>query len=435
MKKQIFHDAWVALSVVSMLAAPTLGILLPTIDSKCNCYLTNTTVQNFFSTHKFFDFRNMPQNVNPTPPLQDVAANTNANMTSSYFASPEWKNYWEIQSWNNSARLNGSIGGDASVLMVNSPNNVYLERNNDTKSSSTTYLTMRTVRHDNFQSAAEFDSVSGDYQYLSMRMLARTRGAAGAITAMFTYRGGDAASTVQEADLEVRTSDPKNVIQYTNQPSDHNNTGSTRNITLPDRLTWSEWQHHRVDWTPGSSTWFVNGQLVSRITSQAPRDPSRILFNAWSDGGSWSGSMTVGTEAYLQIQWIDIVFNNTNPNSGSHPSTHGGRCANICSIDQTRTIGTPVLISSDTGGGNCSVAWRELQEAGRTTVANHLTGQACSAAKYGQCAGRNWNGCASCARGANASVPSSTQNDFLLDKPLICDIQCKYQNDWYSQCL
>lgn len=350
------------LSSTAVLATRILQDLPATVDSKCNCYLTNTTTKNFFKTHNFFDFRNMVQYVNVAQPIQDPAANGDAGVTSSYFQGSQWNKFWEIQSWNNSEKLNGSLGGDASILMVNSPNNIYFQLNNDTRASSKTYLTMRTVRHQTFQSAAEFNSVSGDYHYLSMRMLARTRGASGAVTAMFTYREGETANTVQEADLEVRTSDPKNSIQYTNQPSSHN---STLNITLPGHLAWSDWQYHRIDWTPGSSTWFVNGQLVSRITTQAPRDPSRILFNAWSDGGSWSGNMAVGAEAYLQIQWIDMVFNNTDTNVAAYsPKTQGGGCANVCSIDQTKTIGTPVLISGSAGGGQLSfldirlVRWR-----------------------------------------------------------------------------
>jgi hypothetical protein len=38
---------------------------------------------------------------------------------------------------------------------------------------------------------------------------------------------------------------------------------------------------------------------------------------------------------------------------------------------------------------------------------------ACVSAKYGQCAGKNWNGCKGCAAGST----------------------CRYQNDYYSQCL
>jgi beta-glucanase (GH16 family) len=98
-----------------------------------------------------------------------------------------------------------------------------------------------------------------------------------------------------------------------------------------------------MDWTPGSSTWFVNGQLASRITFQAPRDPALVIFNTWSDGGSWSGNMSVGGEAYMQIRWIDIVYNSTDPGAGRQ-----GGCRNVCSIDETTKIGTPVLL---TGGG------------------------------------------------------------------------------------
>lgn len=351
----LFHGGvWATLVIMTGLStcAGTQPQPQATTDSRCNCYLTNTSSHDVFSSHKYFDFRSMSRYVNVPKPLEDPTLDSLANVSSSYFASQDWKRYWEIQSWNNSANLNSTMGNDATVLMVNSLNNVYFEANRDARASSQTYLTLRTVRHAGFQSAAEFDSLSGDYHYLSMRMLARTRGAGGAVTAMFTYRSGDAASSVQEADLEIRTSDPQNVIQYTNQPALHNSTGSTRNITLPGQQIWSDWQYHRIDWTPGTSTWFVNGQMVSRITSQAPRDPSRILFNAWSDGGSWSGTMSPGSEAYLQIQWIDMVFNNTDTSLGANPAAaHGARCANVCSIDQTRTIGSPVLISSSNGGG------------------------------------------------------------------------------------
>ncbi|KAH8195549.1 hypothetical protein TruAng_010286 [Truncatella angustata] len=368
MQMQPFQCAWIALVVGFMVISSASGEFPTTVDGKCNCYLTNTTSQSFFSSHMFFDFRNMKQYVNVTQPLQDPAANNEAGVTSPYFSTPAWKSFWEIQSWNNSARLGGESGSDAAVLMVNSPNNIYFAPNNDTKASSKTYLTLRTIRHDNFQSAAEFDSVSGTYKYLSMRMLARTRGASGAVTAMFTYRGGDASTNVQEADLEIRTKDPVNTIQYTNQPTLSNSTGSTQNITLPAHLAWSDWQHHRIDWTPGASTWFVNGKQVSRITAQTPRDPSQVLFNAWSDGGSWAGSMAIGSEAYLQIQWIDMVFNNTDAGSvGVNPNAgHGGRCSNVCSIDQTKTIGTPVLISTDARGGNYSIRSQSIVGRRRT---------------------------------------------------------------------
>lgn len=241
-----------------------------TSDSNCACYQTNETASQFLSHHKFFDFRSLAQHVNVPPAVDDPASSAGANVSSSYFASRDWKSWWEIQAWNNSDALprgnqtNTTIS-DATVLMVNSPSNIYLERNTDSRPSSQTYLTMRTVRHRHFQSAAEIESAALDLRYLSVRMKARTRGAPGAITAMFTYRAAKDMSQVQEADLEVRTTDPKYSIQYTNQPSwndDGDVPGATQNISDPHHVDWGSWQVHRMDWTPQASNWFVNGKLV-----------------------------------------------------------------------------------------------------------------------------------------------------------------------------
>jgi hypothetical protein len=61
--------------------------------------------------------------------------------------------------------------------------------------------------------------------------------------------------------------------------------------------------------------------------------------------------MTVGSEAYLQIQWIDAVFNNTDPSTGARPNAASGKCSTVCSIDETKTVGVPVLVTSTPSGG------------------------------------------------------------------------------------
>ncbi|KAI0538108.1 concanavalin A-like lectin/glucanase [Xylaria digitata] len=382
---------------------PVLAQNYPLVtDSRCNCYRTNTSTSHYFRNHKFFDFRSLSQYARVPAPIDTAQGNTEALVTSNYFLTPEWTNTWSIQNWNNSATLGGNsdvTGSDATVLMVNSPNNIYIQHNDDRAPTSSTYLVMRTMRHDNFQSAAEIESGSYNYQFLSIRMLARTRGNPGAITAMFTFRNNDVLSKVQESDLEIRTIDPVQYIQYTNQPSwnaDGDIPQATRNVSFPTKLGWSDWQYHRMDWTPGSTSWLVDGKLVSSIQFQAPKDPSQVIFNTWSDGGTWSGNMTVNSTAEMHVQWIELVYNTTEAISA--PSPRPQMCANICSIDQTSKTGTPVLIQEpqkppNPGGGS-----------GPGT---------CTTAKYGQCAGKNWSGCGSCASGTT----------------------CKYQNDYYSQCL
>jgi hypothetical protein len=236
--------------------------------------------------------------------------------------------------------------------MVNSPNNVYIEANSDQGSGgSATWLTLRTMRLPDFQSAGEFDTVSNTLQYLSMRMLARTIGKPGAVTAMFTYL--EKGSGEEEADLEFLTRNPADEIQYTNQPSVDGNgqiiQEATQNETLPGGLTWSDWAIHRMDWTPGLSTWYVNGEQVANNSFQAPRDPSQVILNAWSDGSTWSGNMSTNDAAYLQIQWFEIVYNDT-----TKPVTGRNSCEVACSIDETNTTGSPVMLWDNAAPGRLS---------------------------------------------------------------------------------
>ncbi|GAW19141.1 hypothetical protein ANO14919_086250 [Xylariales sp. No.14919] len=329
-------------------------------DRQCNCYLTNDTSKNYFTTHDFFDFRALSQYAKVSSPIADPYDSSDADETSNYFLNDHWTNAWGIQRWNNSDTVDS---GDVPVLLVNSPNNIYIENNEDEDASSETFLTMRTLRYKDYQSAAEFESISKAYHFLSVRMYARTIGAPGAVTAMFTYRDdGDSTklTSVQESDLEIRTMDPKDKVQYTNQPS-YNAAGydipqSTRNATTPVQADWTQWSVHRMDWSPKNTTWYIDGRQVASIAFQVPRDPSQVIFNAWSDGGEWSGNMTIGSEAYLQIQWIEIVYNSTGDAkttdkrnedtalSLSNAKRDGEGCQNICSIDDTPTIGTPVLL-------------------------------------------------------------------------------------------
>ncbi|KAI1862522.1 hypothetical protein JX265_009236 [Neoarthrinium moseri] len=333
-------------------------------DKSCDCYLTNGSTGTYFTTHKFYDFRSMSQHVNVPAVLSDPDAAGQADVSNDYFNSQEWTDAWGIQQWNNSANLDS---GDASVLMVNSPSNVYFEKNTESGAQSDTFLTLRTVRLEDFQSSAEFESVPKTYHFASARMYARTVGAPGAITAMFTYRKSDDPNKIQEADLEIRTMDPPDVIQYTNQPSytrtgDGENFQATRNATVP--VGWDDWAVHRMDWSPGSTMWYVDGQNVSQIAYQTPRDPSQVIFNSWSDGAQWSGNMSLGSEAYLQIQWIELIFNSTGNEKTTDPNKHRIRgmrglysredtkgCHNICSVDETKEIGTPVLLQGGASQG------------------------------------------------------------------------------------
>ena len=330
------------------------------IDSdRCDCFLTNGSTANYFSGHKFFDFRSLSDYAGVPAYVEDAYRSSFIEPTSEFFTSEDWTDTWWIQGWNNS---NTVEAGFAPVLMVHSPNNVYIEANPDDEPASETFMTLRTRRMDEFQTSAEFESVDHGYQFVSLRMLARTTGAPGAITAMFTYRGPEGDIPVQEADTEFRTIDPPERVQYTNQPAltadGQKNDRATRNVTLPGRGTYRDWAVYRMDWTPTDTTWYVDGAKVASIAFQSPRDPSILMFNSWSDGGKWTGNMTVGGEAFLNVQWIELVYNTTTPahekvKRDDDGAPAEGGCYNVCSIDETETVGTPVLLQ---GGASSLLA-------------------------------------------------------------------------------
>ena len=338
-----------------------------TVD--CDCYLTNGSVPTYYSQRMFFDFRNLAEFAGVPDTLDDVPDSIHAPPSSEYFETDSWTSVWELQTWDNRKGVGELSYGDT-VLMVNSPNNVYLEENDDDDDGDAgpeTFMAMRTARLPGFQTAAEFQSTQS-YHYVSLRMLARTIGDPGAVTAMFTYRHSEELADVQEADIEFLTNGPRDRIQYTNQPS-YTLEGdefpeAARNASVPGDVEWTRWMVHRLDWTPDECVWYVDGEETARISYQTPRDPAQIIFNAWSDGGAWSGNMSVHDAAYLQIQWIEMVFNTTGEDGGSTKRSDAGRspgrpgrlvwrdheedeggCGRVCSIDERDEVGAVTMLS------------------------------------------------------------------------------------------
>ncbi|KHN99628.1 Concanavalin A-like lectin/glucanase [Metarhizium album ARSEF 1941] len=333
--------------------------------SSCDCFLTNGTQATYFANRIFFDFRKLNDYAGVPGVISNADDTPKAPPTSDYFKSTSWTATWALQTWTNSRGNGDGLRGDATVLMIHSPNNVYIEKNEDTSASSAaTFLTLRTARLAEFQTAAEFKSRTANYHYLSLRMLARTVGSPGAVSAVFTYRDAEKLADIQEADMEVLTRGPENKVQYTNQPG-YTDRGSdvanaTRNATLPRGLKWSDWAVYRLDWTPTRSVWYVDGEEVANIAFQVPRDPASVNINSWGNGGSWSGNMSVGTESKLQLQWIEMVYNTTEDNRHRQSKRHeagAGRgrpwapaqllardgkstlCGAVCSIDEGSQTG------------------------------------------------------------------------------------------------
>lgn len=346
-------------------------------SQNCSCYVINSgddsETPQYFQYYRFYDFRNLadrsgqylkaPAVVDDwdDAPNQDVGDEDILN-------SAAWNTDWHIQTWKKNA------SDDFATRMVNSPANIYLQQNNDSNDAFT-YLTLRTSRSDDFQSAAEIESNQKNLMHVSMRMSARVVGDKGAVAGFFTYIDDD-----NESDIEILTKDSKDVIHYTNQPSvdSEGNEIAEASQTKTKLPQWDEWQTHRIDWLDKNSYWYLNDKQVAASSYSIPRKSSYLVANMWSDGGTWSGNMTEGGSAEFQIQWIEITFNTSGPAEGSSSGDEKRaiqlleerkeeRCKVVCKIDGVKEMGTPEIVSSSMAT-HMSLPWVGLAVIGLTSL-------------------------------------------------------------------
>lgn len=178
-------------------------------------------------------------------------------------------------------------------------------------------------------------------------MRARVSGAPGAVAGFFTYHDDDT-----ESDIEILTRDPDGYVHYSNQPTADSSgkaiPGSTYNVSIPAGRKWTDWNTYRIDWVAGQSAWYVNGVRRATTKVNVPGAPSVVILNMWSNGGAWAGSMKEGDEAFLQVQWVEMVFNtSTQPASSS-----GSGKPVICSIDKVLGMPTVSSLGARTDGRN-----------------------------------------------------------------------------------
>ncbi|KAF2869907.1 concanavalin A-like lectin/glucanase domain-containing protein [Massariosphaeria phaeospora] len=343
----------------------------------CGCYVVDTGADSkspeYFQFHRFFDFRNLAggpgQYVQAPPLVNDTQdAGDEPLWTPNVLGSDAWSADWGIQNWGKNATE------EFPVKMVNSPANVYIQQNDDEKNAFS-WLTLRTTRLDEFQSAAEIESLQKNLNHVSMRMKARVVGAKGAVAGFFTFFDDD-----NESDIEILTDDAKDVIRYTNQPAldGDGNEVAEASISANKLPAWDDWQTHRIDWLPKNSYWYLNDKQVATNTYSVPRTPSFLVMNMWSDGGEWSGNMSVGDSAEFQIQWIELLFNTSGPVEGPpQPNDVKKRsmdllekreekgCEIVCKVDGVKAVGTPEIVGLASG---LSVSWALLVAVGMVST-------------------------------------------------------------------
>jgi hypothetical protein len=327
----------------------------------CNCYVVqsgaDSETPSYFQYYRFYDFRNLPDAFSRAPGQVNSSAGSEPTWQPSTFSSDDWLADWGIQNWSKKAT------DEFPVPLTNSPANIYLGKEKDAS-----YLALRTSREDDFQSAAEVENQQKNIMHVSMRMSGRVIGAKGAVAGFFTFIDDD-----NESDIEILTRDPVDTIRYTNQPSvgkDGNEVAAASKLAnnLP---SWENWQTHRIDWLPKNSFWYLNGKQVAANTYSVPRKQSYLVLNMWSDGGSWSGNMTVDDSAEFHIQWIEMTFNTSGPYVGTkkNQKRKAKGCETVCKIDGVKQVGTPEVVSVNKSAAVAmGVSWGLLAVVGAVSI-------------------------------------------------------------------
>jgi hypothetical protein len=221
-----------------------------------------------------------------------------------------------------------------------------LEQNAD--DSSITHLALRTHRNTHFSSCAEVVGRNSSIYLASIRVNAR-------VWATPAPRPGSSRITRLAGVGHRNTNVRPDMMRYTNQPNTdaYGYTIPQAGIeaAMPNGSLWTDWNVHRVDWLANVSRWFVNGIEATNNTYGVPQHQSFFTMNIWSDGADWSGNMSLGGAAYLEVQWVEMVFNISGAQPGNvkrhldkRDST--GACQAVCAVDGVPNVGVPEALSS-----------------------------------------------------------------------------------------
>ncbi|KAL8953702.1 MAG: hypothetical protein Q9222_000447 [Ikaeria aurantiellina] len=305
----------------------------------CSCYQATGNERALFLHHQFFDFRSLDNdtlglNFTTPAPIDDTQDAGIEPITSPFFGRGQFGDYFTPASWSKNA-------SEASpVSLVNSQQNIYLARDS---SDSPIHLTLRTNRLTSFQSASDLETTELAYLHASIRIRARVSGPPGACAGMFTYHSDD-----QESDIEILTRDKQNTMRATNQPGVDPQgqvvPEASTSVTIPpgggSNGSWTDWNVYQLNWLPGQSEWLINGMSTVNKTYGVPTEASNFQIKMWSDGSPWTGNMSVGGLATLDIEWIDMVYNTSN-------EAPGATCEKICTVDRIENNPVPQV-----AGGN-----------------------------------------------------------------------------------
>ncbi|KAF5351663.1 hypothetical protein D9756_007715 [Leucocoprinus leucothites] len=156
------------------------------------------------------------------------------------------------------------------------------------------------------------------FLYASARTVQKSSKTPGVVEGNFFYRNDN-----QEIDWEILTSTIWSRsdcvlpgIWAVNQGVIPGTSSISKRITFTFDPT-ADFHEYRIDWSPGATAFYIDGQLKTRFTTNVPSQAGPWVWNTWSNGDPcWSnGPPTV--DSITQIRSIEIFKGWTSMASGN----------------------------------------------------------------------------------------------------------------------
>ena len=182
---------------------------------------------------------------------------------------------------------------------------------------------------------AEVRSV-GTYGYGSFEWVARTSSTAttpngagtaqsGSVTGLFNFIN----TSQTEIDFEVEGQSP-NTVEMTNWINGVNSTG---NSTLTG--TDTGFHDYKYVWSPGSISFYLDGNLVRTSTTNVPTAPAYIMFNHWgTNSATFGGTATNGTR-WVWIKSFTYIPGAQTITAVTPPGSNGAATVTVTNTDGT----------------------------------------------------------------------------------------------------
>lgn len=174
-------------------------------------------------------------------------------------------------------------------------------------------------------SSAEVVTTDDTILYGSFRTTAILPTVPGAVVGFFSYVNPGGEQDMEFlTNLTAQSNDPYNTglpgtprtppLQLTNHAADF--ASSKHAVAAGAATATSEEHEYRLDWAPGLSRYFIDGEEVQRFEELVPDVASTLIWNSWANGDVGFTTGPPNEDVVTRIRKVEMYYNSTQTGGG-----------------------------------------------------------------------------------------------------------------------